>query len=164
MKNKRFLWGMLIMALIFAMTVSGCEDSVQIVAFATADSVDRVWVSFMPSAGAGGSPNQGHIDFVNIGCDPIKNGISYDVYVQVRGNKGIRKIGSADYRSYREDAESVSFSIDSASLLSITNIGWNGNSAMMRFGVSATDANPNHVASKIVWSEYVMITYIPFNP
>jgi hypothetical protein len=132
MKNKLFLLGILAIALVFGMTVVGCDNGAQTVAFERAEAVEWVFVEINSNR-------------VSVAWGRTENGIKYDIYVQVEDESGTH---AHHLDSYTGVGNNLSLDINS-----------NSNKSRMRFGVTATDFDENHVASKIVWSEYFMLPY-----
>jgi hypothetical protein len=139
MKDKRFLLGLLAIALAFGITAGGCEI-VQLVAFERADAVKNVEVNTYTVTGVGGSGESEK--GVSIRWDAAKNAVSYDVYVQDEYMIDIYYVSSV-----RPPETSYSFT--------------GGFYGRVRFGVTATDWDTNHAVSDIVWSEYITLASGP---
>jgi Tfp pilus assembly protein PilX len=137
MANKRFLLAILAVALVFGMTVIGCEDGVQLVAFERAKAVEWVIASIDNNDG---SPTLNGKTVLHVAWMPTKNSVSYDVYLQ--NEEGTYHLGTVSLSHFMKEIPSEYFDNPTESI---------------RFGVTATDFDENHVASNIVWSQYINV-------
>ena len=157
MKNKRFLLGLLAIALVFGITAGGC-DNVQIVAFERAEAVSNVSVIYTPFSTPISQPDpvdQDEISGILVSWDPSKNAVSYNVYVGI-------DVGKSDSMSFLATTKSSHWpnwglSLSKTDVLSTT-VDQSAN-MKVRFGITAEDFDGNHVASDIVWSEYITVPY-----
>jgi hypothetical protein len=146
MANKRFLLAILAVALVFGMTVVGCNDA-QIVAFERADSVSNVRVIVSMSKDKFDNPTSS----VDVWWDAAKNAVSYDVYVQDFSDNGVKM----DIKHLSSVPPlGTSFCFNSSPNLYYVNNG----PEFVRFGVTATDFDTNHAVSNIVWSDWIDIS------
>jgi hypothetical protein len=139
MEKKIFLMGILAIALVFGMTVIGCEDGVQLVAFERADAVEGVWAEYVASY------TMDRV-FVSWGKH-IKNAVSYDVYLKTD------EFGMHHLSSVSGLMGVTSFSREE--LLNLEKSDYE--TTKMSFGVTVTYIDKNLVPSNIVWSEYINI-------
>jgi len=151
MKNKRFLLGILAIALALSLTAVGC-DNVQIVAFERADAVSEVNVNYTPFSTPISQPDP--VDLpersgIYVGWVPPKNAVSYNVYVEyVEYFGGMHLLATTKSPSWsrglhKTDASGYPSDLDS--------------SVEVRFGITAEDFDGNHVASDIVWSKQITV-------
>jgi hypothetical protein len=140
MVNKKFWLGVLVFVLVFGMTVVGCEN-VQLVAFERAEAVSDVIAIYEASS----LPDP---DTVLVGWNPTKNAISYNIYAQIQRLSGPDTVNETRFLG-TSNKNGFTYEIRGKSSL--------GTSASIRFGVTATDFDENHVASNIVWSEYIIV-------
>jgi hypothetical protein len=151
MANKRFLLAMLAIALVFGMTVAGCDDA-QIVAFERADSVSNLSVRVYMSKDEYDNP----VSRVTVSWDAAKNAVSYDVYSQ---SDIARTFG---LKSEELDIQHLSF-VPAEGLSGMSYSFPNPyydyiQPRYMRYGVTATDFDTNHAVSNIVWSDWIDMT------
>jgi hypothetical protein len=134
MANKRFLLAILAITLVFGMTVIGCDDgsNVQLVAFERADAVEGVFAEFIRW-----DKYSIHVSWIG-----TKNSVIYDVYSQTKDTVGTHHVGTAFHNWFDKEIPSEYFDEPTESI---------------RFGVTATDFDENHVASNIVWSQYINV-------
>jgi hypothetical protein len=138
MKNKLFMMAMLAIALVFGMMVVGCEDSVQTVAFERADSVSEVYA--VVEDYYDDEDNLFRDARISVYWSGANNAISYNLYVQ-QDQFFTRQLASGCSSGWNMR---IPYSSSSDNL-------------NLRFGVTANDFDENHVASKIVWSEYIAV-------
>jgi hypothetical protein len=143
MKNKLFMMAMLAIALVFGMTVVGC-DNVQTVAFERADAVGGV------SAFVGDYyDDEGNLfASITVSWSETNNALSYNIYVQNQPSEEGPIKGLYVTRQLASDVSGNEWNM-SGPFSDFTN--------NLRFGVTANDFDENHVASKIVWSEYIAV-------
>ena len=153
MKNKRFLLGLLAIALVFGITAGGC-DNVQIVAFERAEAVSNVSVIYTPFSTPISQPDpvdQDEISGILVSWDPSKNAVSYNVYVEYSGGRGMHLLATTRSSSWPNWAPSLSKTDASGSVYPPDA------SVEVRFGITAEDFDGNHVASDIVWSKPITV-------
>jgi len=139
------------MILVFGIIVVGCkDDDVQIVAFEYAESASNVNVSI-------------NGDQVNVSFSGVKNAVSYDIYGQQKPQNGevvdIKNLSTIQAKGYGGVVE-VRILKSQLTLISVAEgsepVSFSQN---LRFGVTVTDIDKNKVPSKIVWSDYVNISF-----
>ena len=149
MKNKRFLLGLLVIALVFGITVAGC-DNVQIVAFERADAVSDVSVDYHPFSTPISQPDPVDLpdnSSIRVGWVPPKNAVSYNVYVEI-GGVLMEFLATTKYSYWSRILNKKE--IPSSSYPSTEQY-------KARFGITAEDFDGNHVTSDIVWSEQITV-------
>jgi len=152
MVNKKFCLGMLLMIIVFGMSVVGCSNDAQIVAFEYAEGTSNVHVDTNQLS-----------DSIIVFFDGVKNALSYDIYGQSKSTQegiipDIKYFSTIQANGYYSVGAVIAKSqlVPPAGLMGQTSISVN-----WRFGVTVTDIDKNHVPSKIVWSDYINITYTP---
>jgi len=171
MVNKKLCLGMILMVLVFGMTVAGCSDDTQIVAFeyAEAPSEVRVFGTIDENGDVG--------NVITVYWNSVKNALSYDVYGQmepINSDYGNIKlvpdikhfstiqaygIGGVPVLMPGQTPGVLTTRIDEMrAIIDISEVQLVGRQGLKwRFGVTVTDIDKNKVPSKIVWSEYVTI-------
>ena len=155
---KKRLIGAVLSAVVLMILFTACSDDTQevrIVGYAQADTVSRVSVEQTSIT------YNNAIRYVIITWDAIENGTDYTVYVKQDGKKSIVSLGSGTnaYSYSTADGSSTNnYDFDKWSLrIKASDIVGTGSyiSSSYRFGVSASDSNPNHTYSDIVWSDTI---------
>jgi hypothetical protein len=153
MVNKKFCLGILLMVLVFGITVVGCKDDVQIVAFEYAESTSNVYVQLS---------SNGDDDVVVVFFDSVKSAVSYDIYVQYQNQYQNGKVADIKYLSTVQ-ARGDEIGTDSFTKMQLLPprgvLPEPGQSFSLRFGVTVTDIDKNLVPSKIVWSDYFTVIF-----